>query len=465
MTDLHEAIDHYHSLLDDQTALESQAQLNEQLHRRELFFGERPLCTVLRPRFLSPQQYRQLQAAVRAVMPAFARVYQAALADPALRAQCRLTDWEEQLIRIDPGFPDPSPTSRMDAFFVPPHPSARPPSGEGGEVGGLNFTEYNAETPAAPGYNDVLSEVFYGLPVMRAFERRYEVTALPGRHQVMSALLESYRQWGGREKPRIAILDWREVPTYSEFVLFQEYFRSQGFECIIADPREFEYRRGQLLADGVTPIQLIYKRVLISELITRCGLEHAVIRAVSEGAACMVNPFRCKILHKKTGLAILSDERNDLLFTPDQRRAIDTYIPWTRTVEARKTRLDGREIDLLPFLSANKDQFVLKPSDEYGGKGIVLGWEAGPAGWETALTSALQEPTIVQRRVVLPSEPYPSLIEGRVNIFDRMLDTDPYIWHSQYMSSCLTRLSTASLLNVTAGGGSTVPTFVVEKRE
>jgi hypothetical protein len=32
------------------------------------------------------------------------------------------------------------------------------------------------------------------------------------------------------------------------------------------------------------------------------------------------------------------------------------------------------------------------------------------------------------------------------------------------MCGCLTRLSTASLLNVTAGGGSTVPTFVVDKR-
>ena len=32
------------------------------------------------------------------------------------------------------------------------------------------------------------------------------------------------------------------------------------------------------------------------------------------------------------------------------------------------------------------------------------------------------------------------------------------------LDGCLTRLSTAALLNVTAGGGSTVPTFVVEPR-
>src|SRR5574341_1038262 len=147
MTNLRDAIDYYHSLLDGQTALESQAQLNDQLHRRELFFGERPLCTVLRPRFLTPEQYRFLQTAIRAAMPAFAKVYRAALADPAFRAQCKLTEWEEQLIVVEPGFRDPSPTSRMDSFFVPHPPllSVAQERGGGPGVGGEgNFTEYNA---------------------------------------------------------------------------------------------------------------------------------------------------------------------------------------------------------------------------------------------------------------------------------------------------------------------------------
>jgi uncharacterized circularly permuted ATP-grasp superfamily protein len=116
------------------------------------------------------------------------------------------------------------------------------------------------------------------------------------------------------------------------------------------------------------------------------------------------------------------------------------------------------------FLARNKNDFVLKPNDEYGGKGIVLGWEVGQSQWEAALRAGLSDPTIVQRRVPLPKFPYASLIDGRVEIIDRMLDTNPFIWYGQYMDGCLTRLSTASLLNVTAGGGSTVPTFVVDKR-
>jgi hypothetical protein len=450
MTDLAAAIAAYHALLNDEVGQASQAQLDDQMHRRGLFFGERALCTVLRPRFLSNDQYLYLQHAIHTVMPAFDRAYRAALENPALRAQFGLAGWEETLLKDDPGFAAPSPTARMDTFFTPE---------------GLWFTEYNAETPAAPAYCDVLSDVFFGLPVMERFEHDYDVWPLPGRHHVLAALLEAYHAWGGRERPRIAIMDWAEVPTYSEFRLFQAFFGEQGYECIIADPRGFEYRNGQLLADGVTPVNLIYKRVLISELVERCGLDHAVVRAVRERAACMVNPFRCKLLHKKASLAVLSDETNRSLFTPDQSAAIDQHIPWTRIVAERKTVVDGQKVDLVPFIADHQSNLVLKPNDEYGGKGIVLGWDVDAATWSAALTQALAEPYIVQRRVKLPSEPYPSYVAGRVEIADRMLDTNPFIWDGEYGAGCLTRLSTAALLNVTAGGGSTVPTFIVERRD
>ena len=45
-----------------------------------------------------------------------------------------------------------------------------------------------------------------------------------------------------------------------------------------------------------------------------------------------------------------------------------------------------------------------------------------------------------------------------------MLDTNPYVAFGEAMDGCLTRISAEALVNVTAGGGSTVPTFVVEAR-
>jgi hypothetical protein len=448
---LQTAIDDYHALLDDGLAGETHDQLEDQLRRRGLFFGERPLCSVLRPRFLTPDQYAFLKTCSSVLLRAFDKAYRAALDDPGVRAQFGLMDWEEELIRHDPGFSDPSPVSRLDAFFV--H-----------ERGGLRFTEYNAETPAAAAYNDLLAAVFFGLPVMREFLRQYEVRSQPSRHNVLHALLGAYRQWSGRrERPRIAIIDWREVPTYSEFVISADYFRAQGIECIIADPREVEYRDGKLWA-GPLPVDLIYKRVLVSELIERGGMDHPIVRAVVDGAVCMVNSFRCKILHKKASLAVLSDERNAGLFARDELEAIRAHIPWTRRVEERTTEFGGETVDLLPFAADNRERLVLKPNDEYGGTGIVLGWEATDEAWQAALGRALEEPFIVQERIELPREPYPSVIDGALQFHDRIVDTAPFAFNGAYMDGCLSRISTESLVNVTSGGGSSLATFVVEPR-
>src|SRR6185436_17470977 len=150
----------------------------------------------LRPRFLTPGQYRWIGAQVTTLMSAFRRAHEAAMADPALLAQFRLLDWEAELIEADPGFGSPAPTSRLDAFF---DPGART----------LRFTEYNAETPAGPAYMDELSDAFLALPVTGEFLRTHTMQPLPARHGVLHALLRAYAEWSGqRELPSIGILDW-----------------------------------------------------------------------------------------------------------------------------------------------------------------------------------------------------------------------------------------------------------------
>jgi hypothetical protein len=302
------------------------------------------------------------------------------------------------------------------------------------------------------------------IPVMRAFRRYYDLRPVPARPGVATAILDAWREFSGRwDGPRIAIADWDEVPTRIEFDIFQAYFQSLGLEAVIVDPRAMEYRGGRLHAGG-GPVDLVYKRVLINELIEREGREHALVRAVRDRAVCMVNPFRCKVLHKKASLAVLSDERNTHLFSADQRHTIQLHVPWTRVVEERNTQFGGKPIDLVPFVEEQRERLVLKPNDDYGGAGVVLGWTVTRDEWSAAIRTALTSPYIVQERVAIPSEPYPSVADGTLHVVDRMLDTAPFVLNGGGMDGCLTRLSTVALLNVTAGGGSTVPCFVVEKR-
>jgi uncharacterized circularly permuted ATP-grasp superfamily protein len=124
----------------------------------------------------------------------------------------------------------------------------------------------------------------------------------------------------------------------------------------------------------------------------------------------------------------------------------------------------GETVDLVPFIVGHRERLVLKPNDDYGGTGVVLGWTVDDAAWSAAVAHALSTPHIVQERVAVPSESYPSWADGSVHFIDRMFDTAPFVLNGSAVDGCLTRLSTAALLNVTAGGGSTVPCFVVEER-
>ena len=136
----------------------------------------------------------------------------------------------------------------------------------------------------------------------------------------------------------------------------------------------------------------------------------------------------------------------------------------TLSFHAGRTTHDGAPVELLDFIARHRDQLVLKPNDEYGGKGIVLGWEVGDDEWNAAIRTAMREPYIVQQRIALPKESFPSLVDGRVVFADRMVDTAPFVAYGGNVDGCLTRLGTEALLNVTAGGGSQTPTFIAEAR-
>lgn len=453
---LEQAIAHYHEILDPPTARATQEQLTESLRARNLFFGERPLTTVLRPRLVSAEQYDLLRSACGLVASAARRLATAMLDDPALRAQLALTPGEEALIAMHPGYAEPSAHSRMDTFLTLDGSS-------------LQFVEYNAESPAAIAYEDVLSEVFLELPAMRRFAERYSISALPARQRLLDTLLAAWRGFGGTRAPTIAIVDWKDLPTHSEFLLFQQYFRANGLEALICTPDDLGYYDGRLHArvgGATTPIDLVYKRVLTSEFLMRYGdqaFEHPLVLAYADGKICLVNSFRAKLLHKKAIFALLTDERLQEEFTHDERAAIGRHVPWTRMVREGPSTYAGEPIDLIDFARANQERLLLKPNDEYGGKGIIIGWESSAAEWARGLQEALQTPFVLQERVEIAYEDYPALVDGQLRIGRRLVDSDPFLFGTE-VAGCLTRLSTVTLLNVTAGGGSTVPMFVIGPR-
>jgi len=91
---LEQIIEDYHDLLTPQVAQETWERLVEGMTARRIGFGDRLLCTVLRPRFLTREQYAWIEQECRLLLRAFATAYQALLHDASLRAQLALTQAE-----------------------------------------------------------------------------------------------------------------------------------------------------------------------------------------------------------------------------------------------------------------------------------------------------------------------------------------------------------------------------------
>lgn len=438
----------YNSLIEREPKLldDSRDYLISKLNEVRFVFGGRMLSPYLRPHFLTRDEWGRIKTACESVWSAIEKVGRIAADDSLMLEQIGLTEGERELVAIDPGYEEVSVTSRLDSFLT-------------GEK--YQFVELNAECPAGIAYQDVAAEIFMGLPLMREFTKTRKVTPMYCRQNMLDALLAIYSRVRGRsQRPNIAIIDYEGLPTQREFELFKEFFESHDYRVTIADPRDVEFKDGEL-RDGDFRIDLVYRRVLTTELLEKADECRDFIEAYKQGAAVYVNSFRTKYVHKKMLFGVLTDERHQHYFTADEQEAIRRHVPWTRRVQEGKTTYAGQEIDLLEYIRSNRDRLVLKPNDDYGGHGIYIGWESSATEWDGALEHALAGDYLAQERVTTSRELFPYVNEsGEAQMIEQLLDIDPLLFFGRVMGG-FTRLSSSSLANVTSGAGM-VPTMLVE---
>jgi hypothetical protein len=440
------AVDHYHKLLRDEKELRQELEelFFERMRHARLTFGGRLLCPFPRPNFVSPQMYEQVRSVCRLIFGAVEKAerhYGQALWD-----RVDLTAEERELVAIDPGYRRSSPTSRLDSFVTP---------------SSYQFVELNAESPAGIAYNEVLVDIFLELPVVRKFQDKFTLRRFNARQRLLQTLTSCYHEAGGlAEHPSIAIVDYEDVPTRTEHHLFRDYFAESGYPALVCDPRDLEFDGGALRANGQA-IDIVYKRLLVNELIEKKAQLGALLEAARQRAVTIVNPFRCKPIHKKAIFAVLTDDETGPLLTDEERAAVAAHVPWTRRVAEGTAARAGEQVDLPAFILANRERLVMKPNDEYGGKGVFIGWETSDTDWRRALAEALEGSYVVQERVEVARQGFPELAPD-LRFRDFVVDLDPFLFQGE-VEGFLTRLSGTSLANVSSGGGQ-VPSFLVEPR-
>jgi hypothetical protein len=205
-----EAIAEYHRLLveDGSIGRELLARLRREMIEAGLAYGERPIGVSLRPHFLTRGQYDRLTRFSETLAGAFEKLAAALIENPSLMERVGLREKERRLAMVDPGFKLSGITTRLDAFLY------------GDQI---KFVEYNAENPSSLPDQPGLNRTLFNLNALRRFSERYRLTEFDPVAALLRALLETYREWSGTsDAPGIAIVDWANLPTETEFRLLRD---------------------------------------------------------------------------------------------------------------------------------------------------------------------------------------------------------------------------------------------------
>ena len=193
--------------------------LNQAQRRLGILSDDRPFCPFLRPQFFSREKYEQIGHAAEVLAEAFETMTFAALENEEIMRELDLTDREERMARVDPGYRGVCNSSRLDTYL------------DGDD---FKFLEYNAETPAGIIDQMQIEKVLELIPEVKEFLNENEHFRPKPHEKLLEALLADYREFGGKkEDPNIAIVDWNGVSTFTEFEILRDYFESEGNKTLI----------------------------------------------------------------------------------------------------------------------------------------------------------------------------------------------------------------------------------------
>ncbi|HEV3376062.1 MAG TPA: glutathionylspermidine synthase family protein [Thermoleophilaceae bacterium] len=418
------------------------------LNEHDVVFAGHTIPFVLMPHFVSPGQLRRVKHAVACLSSVLDRFCDAYADDERLREELAVPPREDALIRLDPGYRRPLRICRLDAFL------------QGYDV---KFLEFNADSPAGIGYTDVLHEGLAQAIDLPRVKAEFETAYTPMLPMLVGTLLDAYGQLRAErpdlpERPRLALVDTEDSPSVPEFRIICAAARESGLEAIHGTLGELEYD-GSLLRLGGEPVHLVYRRALLED----CP-EGDLVAAARDRSAAIVNPFRARVANNKKLFALLQDPRFAHLVEERERRVIDETIPWTRILKEGRASYGEWVVDLLPFVSDNRERLVLKPASDYGGHGVSLGMETEQAVWDRLIEDHVEEGDfVVQEYVPVPEEMFPTVEDGHVQMRLKRFNINPFGIGGRY-AGMITRISDQAVINVSAGGG-LLPSVVGRHRQ
>jgi hypothetical protein len=445
-----DAIAYWNALLQEGYLESTVAGIARAVEQRQLSFMNHSIARVLRPHFVEPEEHRRHIEATSLVSRGITAMAKRAVAEPALLAELGLTEHEAAIATMEPGGVTEI-YSRLDGFV-------------GGD-GVVRFLEANS-MGAGPVFESELESIFASLPIFQAFRERYAPEPVGGAEFLVGGLHTAFARRGGSGQPNIALVSRGQKDSLmmiNEPVKMIGIARAAGCNLRVVQREQIECRDGSVVA-GDFKIDVMFCDDWPG-FFEAFALSHPFWTAVRERKLWLANSYAGRLVRgNKRLFALLSDPQYTDGLEPEVRDALARHVPWTRALRDGKVTFRGETVELMALLATRRQELVLKPALEFGGHGVVVGWDCDDATWQATLDEARRRPYVVQERATTYAERFPTIVDGQLRFESRFVDVNPFIWNEADAAGWLVRLSKAAIMNVSAGEGSLTATFALRAK-
>ncbi|MCI8306053.1 circularly permuted type 2 ATP-grasp protein [Adlercreutzia muris] len=335
------------------------------------------------PRLFNRKSYEVMKRTAEMSHRVLCKVIERYRADEEYR---KLFDFDERLVELillPRDYDAVLPFARVDTFLNE-------------EDYRIHFCEFNGDGSAGMNENREITNAVTNTEAFRVFAESHAVAGCDLFEPWVRTFLDIYDTYRFKvEHPRIAICDYLENGVVDEFHIFAEKFRETGVECVVADVRDLAFDGEVLTTPDGLPVHAIWRRSVTNDVLEFWDDSQALIDAVRARKVALIGAFSGHIVHDKQLFEVLFAPETQAFLTEEEIAFVEETVPMTAF-------LDESVVNLAQ-IRANKDEWIVKPTDHYGADNVYAGCEVSQQEWERVIDEFANGragyPFIVQRYI------------------------------------------------------------------
>ncbi len=333
------------------------------------------------PRLFNQKTYETMKYVSETAHHILCKVMQRYLDDEKYREAFDFDDRLKRLILLPRGYDSILPFARLDTFLDEDTYTAK-------------FCEFNGDGSAGMNENREITNSLLNSASFTAFRARHDVCDCSLFEPWVDAFIRIYSTYDHKvEHPTFAICDYLENGVVDEFYEFAALFEARGITCVVCDVRDLTFDGEALRSGEGQVINAIWRRCVTNDVLEHWDSSLNLIHAVEAEKVALIGSFAGHIVHDKQIFDVLLCDETLSFLDEDEVAFLKETLPQTNF-------LDESVVDL-QAICANKDEWIIKPSDHYGADNVYAGCEVSQEEWESLVSQFANAragyPFIVQR--------------------------------------------------------------------